>query len=279
RRAGAVDGDQKRILATSLVVLVLKAVVQKNTILHGERREVARTHADECEARRRRGDLGDLEAAPLAIDFKQRFLGREKKRLERARSVHHAENLAGGARHEPIAPGLLRLARRDGQVGHLAHLVECDGAITRDRTQHLEPFAPQNRDQILERGLRHVQQFTHTEMPTSNDRRRLSISASHSPTPSPLSAVVLIIRAWELISRTYAVHSSRLKGTCGSKSHLFSTTTCAARNIGGYLSGLSAPSVGLVTTTRSRSPRSNSAGQTRLPTFSMKSRSPSRGSR
>ena len=39
----------------------------------------------------------------------------------------------------------------------------------------------------------------------------------------------------------------------------------------GYLSGLSAPSVTEMTTTLLCSPRSNSAGQTRLPTFSMNS--------
>src|SRR5713101_161140 len=45
----------------------------------------------------------------------------------------------------------------------------------------------------------------------------------------------------------------------------------AARNICGYLSGLSCPSVTDMITTLARSPRSNIAGQTRLPTFSIMS--------
>ena len=45
----------------------------------------------------------------------------------------------------------------------------------------------------------------------------------------------------------------------------------------GYLSGLSAPSVTDMTTTRAASPRSNSAGQTRLPTFSTTTTEPGAG--
>src|SRR5579875_935847 len=50
------------------------------------------------------------------------------------------------------------------------------------------------------------------------------------------------------------------------------TMTCAAANICGYFAGLSSPSVVLTTTTRASSPRSQAAGQTRLPMFSMSSR-------
>ena len=50
-------------------------------------------------------------------------------------------------------------------------------------------------------------------------------------------------------------------------------TSSQARNISGYLSGFSSPSVTEVTITRVSSPTLNSAGQTRLPTFSMISRS------
>ena len=142
RGAGAVDGDQKRILAPSLVVRVVKAIVQKNTILHSKRRKVASAYADECETWRRRRYFADLETTPLSIYFKQRFLGREKKRLERAGSVHHSEYLSGRALHKPIATGLLRIAQRDRQVRHLADLLECNRAIASDRTQDLEPFAP-----------------------------------------------------------------------------------------------------------------------------------------
>ncbi len=54
---------------------------------------------------------------------------------------------------------------------------------------------------------------------------------------------------------------------------MFSTTSSQARNISGYLSGLSSPSVTEATITRASSPTRNSAGQTRLPTFSITSRS------
>src|SRR5262250_555084 len=46
----------------------------------------------------------------------------------------------------------------------------------------------------------------------------------------------------------------------------------------GYLTGLSAPSVTEASTTRCASPRSNRAGQTRFPTFSITTTEPSEGS-
>src|SRR5439155_369258 len=52
----------------------------------------------------------------------------------------------------------------------------------------------------------------------------------------------------------------------------------AARNICGYLSGLSWPSVTDMITTFARSPRSNMAGHTRLPTFSISRIEPGLGS-
>ena len=57
------------------------------------------------------------------------------------------------------------------------------------------------------------------------------------------------------------------------------TTARAPWKIGGYFSGLFSPSVAANRTMRCASPRSKDAGQTRLPTFSMKSnRTPSLGS-
>src|SRR5579859_621801 len=91
RGAGAVDGDQKRIFAPGLVVSVVKTVVQKNPILHGECGEVARTHADKGEARRGRRYFADLEATVRATYFEEGFLGCEKKRFERTRPVDHAK--------------------------------------------------------------------------------------------------------------------------------------------------------------------------------------------
>ena len=58
------------------------------------------------------------------------------------------------------------------------------------------------------------------------------------------------------------------------RSTLVSTIAVAARKTCGYLSGLSSPSVTDITTTFARSPRSNSAGHTRLPTFSMNKSEP-----
>ena len=55
-------------------------------------------------------------------------------------------------------------------------------------------------------------------------------------------------------------------------------TKSAARNMWGYFCGLSSPSVTEITTTRADSPRSNNAGHTRLPTFSMKTVEPGTGS-
>ena len=63
------------------------------------------------------------------------------------------------------------------------------------------------------------------------------------------------------------------KSRCGSRSILLITTSSQVRNISGYLSGLSSPSVTEETITRASSPTRNSAGQTRLPTFSITSRS------
>ena len=53
---------------------------------------------------------------------------------------------------------------------------------------------------------------------------------------------------------------------------MFTSMRSAARNMSGYLSGLSSPSVTDRMTTLCASPRSNAAGQTRLPTFSISSR-------
>ena len=63
------------------------------------------------------------------------------------------------------------------------------------------------------------------------------------------------------------------KSRYGSRSILLMTTSSQVRNMSGYLSGLSSPSVTEETITRTSSPTRNSAGQTRLPTFSITSRS------
>lgn len=55
------------------------------------------------------------------------------------------------------------------------------------------------------------------------------------------------------------------------RSVLFRTIADERRNIAGYFIGLSSPSVVLINTTFISSPRSYADGQTRFPTFSMKS--------
>src|SRR5262245_30599462 len=102
--------------------------------------------------------------------------------------------------------------------------------------------------------------------------QRVSSSRSQShqgSTPSPRVAESWKTRSPGLIRCACSRKRSTSNDTYGSRSTLFRTRTFPARNMCGYLSGLSSPSVTDTTTTRTRSPRSNSAGQTRLPTFSM----------
>ena len=77
--------------------------------------------------------------------------------------------------------------------------------------------------------------------------------------------------------RARASQRSTSKSTYGSRSVLLTTTRSAAANIPGYFSGLSSPSVTEMTTTLRDSPRANSAGQTRLPTFSSTTTPPAGG--
>ena len=75
--------------------------------------------------------------------------------------------------------------------------------------------------------------------------------------------------------RTYFLQASRSKSKYGMTSILFMSSTSQMENISGYLSGLSSPSgtdriIAFLT-----EPVSNSAGQTRLPTFSRMARSTS----
>jgi hypothetical protein len=67
------------------------------------------------------------------------------------------------------------------------------------------------------------------------------------------------------------VQRATSKLRCGSRSILLRIISCAAANMSGYLSGLSSPSVTDRMATLASSPRSHSAGHTRLPTFSMNS--------
>ena len=117
-------------------------------------------------------------------------------------------------------------------------------------------------------------------------RRRSTASASITQAPSPGAAsrghasMPSPVRALTCIRATPGWTASRLrrkrsmsKSRCGSRSILLMTTSSQVRNMSGYLSGLSSPSVTEETITRASSPTRNSAGQTRLPTFSITSRS------
>src|SRR4026207_2208550 len=78
-----------------------------------------------------------------------------------------------------------------------------------------------------------------------------------------------MVRTSGLTSRRFVKNAPRSKSRYGSRSTLLMITTSADRNITGYLSGFSSPSVTEKTIARACSPTSNSAGHTRLPTFSM----------
>ena len=79
-------------------------------------------------------------------------------------------------------------------------------------------------------------------------------------------------RAPGFTDRRFDKNVPRSKSRWGSRSTLFTTTTSTARNITGYLSGFSSLSVPRRPCCSS-APTSNSAGQTRLPTFSISTRS------
>src|SRR5215472_6632131 len=95
--------------------------------------------------------------------------------------------------------------------------------------------------------------------------------------PSPARAETGSTVAPGLIFPRSAVQRARSKSTWGSRSVLLTSTRPALRNMCGYLTGLSAPSVTEASTTRCASPRSNRAGQTRFPTFSITTTEPSGG--
>ena len=100
----------------------------------------------------------------------------------------------------------------------------------------------------------------------------------HSGRPAPVVADSGSIRTPGLSFLTSAACRSRSKSTYGSRSVLVTRTRSAWRNMCGYFTGLSSPSVTDASTTLACSPRSNRAGQTRLPTFSITTTDPPGGS-
>ena len=142
------------MLAARRVVGVAHAIVEKDPILDRERRQVAGTHADECERCGRRLHLVDAEAPALLVDLQQRLLGCEERRLEGSRAVDDTEDLAGHAGHQAVPARLLLLAQPDRQVRDPADLVEHDPAIARHGAENPEPLLPQMLDEVLESRLR-----------------------------------------------------------------------------------------------------------------------------
>jgi len=72
---------------------------------------------------------------------------------------------------------------------------------------------------------------------------------------------------------TRSMHFSRLKLKYGATSILLTSSTSQIENMSGYFSGLSSPSGTERIMAFFTAPVSNSAGQTRLPTFSRMARS------
>ena len=103
---------------------------------------------------------------------------------------------------------------------------------------------------------------------------RWSSQCSQASMPSPVVADSCSTAMDGFTRRAIAMQRSTSKRRCGSRSVLLSSMSSAAANMSEYLSGLSSPSVTDSTTILAASPRSHSAGQTRLPTFSMNSSSP-----
>src|SRR5918995_696879 len=67
--------------------------------------------------------------------------------------------------------------------------------------------------------------------------------AATSSTPAPVRALVSAVRTPGLTESTLARKRSRSKSMCGRRSILLTTTSSQVRNMRGYLSGLSSPSV------------------------------------
>src|SRR6056297_1923503 len=100
--------------------------------------------------------------------------------------------------------------------------------------------------------------------------------STHSAMPSPFFTDTVCMTAGVARFRTQArARSGSKSSSTGSRSLLVSRIRSAARNITGYLAGLSSPS-GTDSSVMLRCwPRSKLAGHTRLPTFSMKTMSSS----
>ena len=111
-------------------------------------------------------------------------------------------------------------------------------------------------------------------MPRRGSRAATPTSQSRTAsTPSPVRALARMWGTPGWTASRLASRRSRSKSRWGMRSILFTITSSQARNMSGYLSGLSSPSVTEQTIARASSPTRNSAGQTRLPTFSITSRS------
>src|SRR5690606_9359527 len=168
-----------------------------------------------------------------------------------------------------------RVLERADRRGVALHLDEHPGRIVADQPAERQPGGERVRERAEPDALHHALDAE----PGADGRhgRRVRSQAYQAARPWPRVAETGRTSRPGFTCVASAVQRPASKSTWGSRSTLVSSIRSAARNICGYLSGLSAPSVTDMITTFARSPRSNSAGQTRLPTFSIITTEPSGG--
>src|SRR4051794_32878520 len=202
--------------------------------------------------RHRQAAVVEVEHDVVRLGQRAELLGRERER--RQRPLAHDHRVDELDRH---VAGVRACGRRGGYGEQPAAGLEALGAGV---AQPRDPLAFCGEEALARRGALKPQ-------------TRATSQRRHSSIPSPVFALVMMRSTPGLTASRWYRKRSRSKSTCGSRSILLITTSSQARNISGYLSGLSSPSATDATIARTSSPIRNSAGQTRLPTFSTTSRS------
>src|SRR5690606_34874860 len=216
------------------------------------------------------GDLGEAGRAGGGVGGDQ---GAGGPRPARDDAEHPLADRGEGLGRDPLdhrerrgLPGERVLERADRR-GVALHLDEHPGRIVADQPAERQPGGERVRERAEPDALHHALDAE----PGADGRhgRRVRSQAYQAARPWPRVAETGRTSRPGFTCVASAVQRPASKSTWGSRSTLVSSIRSAARNICGYLSGLSAPSVTDMITTFARSPRSNSAGQTRLPTFSI----------
>src|SRR4051794_19163793 len=202
--------------------------------------------------RHRQAAVVEVEHDVVRLGQRAELLGRERERRQRPLADDHRVHELD--RH---VAGVRACGRRAGDGEQPPAGLEALGARV---AEPRDPLGLGGEEALARRGP-----FEPQTRPTSQRR--------HSSIPSPVFALVRIRSTPGLTASRWYRKRSRSKSRCGSRSILLITTSSQARNISGYLSGLSSPSATEATIARTSSPIRNSAGQTRLPTFSTTSRS------